>query len=116
MAEPTKQATVYIVDLGRTMGEYHNGRTESDLEYGMRYIWDKIAITMAANLKGGNLGIVGLRTDETDNPLADDDDSYKNLSVSFPSILRGLLHCKAGPTPTLLQIMFRPSCTSMAIC
>jgi hypothetical protein len=83
MAEPSKQATIYIVDLGSTMGDCHNGRTETDLDYGMRYIWDKIATTMAANLKGGNLGVLGLRTDETNNPL--DEDGYENLSVSIPS-------------------------------
>jgi hypothetical protein len=72
---------MYIVDLGITIGECHSGRTESDLDYGMRYIWDKIAITMAANLKGGNLGVIGFRTDETNN-LLDDDDGYENISVS----------------------------------
>jgi hypothetical protein len=46
----------------------------------MRYVWDKIAITMAANLKGGNLGVIGFRTDETNNPL-DDDEDYQNISV-----------------------------------
>jgi len=76
-----KQATIYIVDLGSTMGDCHNGRTETDLDFGMRYIWDKIATTMAANLKGGNLGVIGLRTDGTENPL-DSDDSYDNISVS----------------------------------
>jgi ATP-dependent DNA helicase 2 subunit 2 len=79
MAASTKQAIIYIVDLGSTMGECHNGRVETDLEFGMRYIWDMIATTMAANLKGGNLGVIGLRTDETNNPL--DDDGYENISV-----------------------------------
>ncbi|KAE9379177.1 putative Ku family DNA helicase [Stipitochalara longipes BDJ] len=77
-----KQATMYIVDLGSTMGECHNGRVETDLDFGMRYIWDKIATTMAANLKGGNLGVIGLRTDGTDNPL--DADGYENISVLRP--------------------------------
>jgi len=76
-----KQATIYIVDLGSTMGECHNGRTETDLDFGIRHIWDKIAATMAANLKGGNLGVIGLRTNDTDNPL-DADDAYENISVS----------------------------------
>jgi ATP-dependent DNA helicase 2 subunit 2 len=84
MAAPNKQATVYIVDLGSTMGECNSGRVETDLDFGMKYIWDKIATTMAANLKGGNLGIIGLRTDETNNPL--DVDGYENLSVSIPFV------------------------------
>jgi len=84
MAAPTKQATVYIVDLGSTMAECNSGRVETDLDFGMKYIWDKIATTMAANLKGGNLGVIGLRTDETNNPL--DVDGYENLSVSIPLV------------------------------
>jgi hypothetical protein len=96
MAAPMKQATMYVVDLGSTMGECHSGRTESDLDYGMRYIWDKIAITMAANLKGGNLGVIGFRTNETDNPL-DDDDGYKNISVSTSLASGG--PSSAGLTP-----------------
>lgn len=66
------------------MGECNSGRVETDLDFGMKYIWDKIATTMAANLKGGNLGIIGLRTDETNNPL--DVDGYENLSVSIPFV------------------------------
>jgi len=84
MAAPSKQATVYIVDLGSTMAECNSGRVETDLDFGMKYIWDKIATTMAANLKGGNLGVIGLRTDETNNPL--DVDGYENLSVSIPLV------------------------------
>jgi ATP-dependent DNA helicase 2 subunit 2 len=76
-----KQATVYIVDLGSSIGECSSGRVESDLDYGMRYIWDKIATTMSANLKGWNIGVIGFRTDETNNPL--DSDGYKNISVSI---------------------------------
>ncbi len=76
-----KQATIYIVDLGSSTGECNSGRVESDLNYGMRYIWDKIATTMSANLKGWNVGIIGFRTDETDNPLEVDD--YENISVSI---------------------------------
>lgn len=82
MATPTKQATVYVIDLGSTMGECHNGRVETDLEFGMRYIWDKIATTMGENKKTANVGVIGFRTDGTNNPL--DDDGYENISVSVP--------------------------------
>ena len=41
-----KEATVYIVDMGRTMGEIRNGRTESDLDWAMTYVWDKITSTV----------------------------------------------------------------------
>lgn len=41
-----KEATVYIVDVGLSMGEKHSGRTESDLEWAMNYVWDKITSTV----------------------------------------------------------------------
>lgn len=48
MAE--KQASVYVVDLGRSMGRKHNGRAETDLEYAMQYVWDKITSTVSLYL------------------------------------------------------------------
>ncbi|ORY70158.1 putative Ku family DNA helicase [Pseudomassariella vexata] len=75
-----KEATVYIVDLGSSMGDCHNGRTESDLDWSMRYAWDKISATVAASRKTWNIGVIGVRTDETVNPLAEDD-GYNNISV-----------------------------------
>lgn len=44
MAE--KEATVYIVDVGRSMGEHHHGRSVTDLEWAMQYVWDKITTTV----------------------------------------------------------------------
>ncbi|KAI5859390.1 SPOC domain-like protein [Durotheca rogersii] len=75
-----KEATIYIVDLGSSMGECHNGRTESDLDWSMRYVWDKITTTVAASRKTWNVGVVGLRTDDTDNPLQEDE-SYGHISI-----------------------------------
>jgi ATP-dependent DNA helicase 2 subunit 2 len=79
-----KEATVYIIDQGVSMGDCHNGRAESDLDYGMQYVWDKMAATMATGLKGLSTGVIGLRTDETNNMLSSDDDSYENISVMRP--------------------------------
>lgn len=42
-----KEATVYIVDVGKSMGEKHHGRTETDLDWAMSYVWDKIATTVS---------------------------------------------------------------------
>lgn len=76
-----KQATVYAIDIGSTTADCHNGRLESDLDYGMRYVWAKVGETMAANRPATwSVGFVGFRTDETDNPL-DEEDSYSNISV-----------------------------------
>jgi ATP-dependent DNA helicase 2 subunit 2 len=44
MAE--KEATVYIVDVGKSMGERHHGRPMTDLEWTMQYVWDKITATV----------------------------------------------------------------------
>ena len=76
-----KQATVYIIDVGKDMGAKHNSRTETDLEYGMRYVWDKVAGVMSANRATWLVGVTGLRTDETQNACADNPDleGYDNI-------------------------------------
>lgn len=78
-----KRATIFIIDLGASTGECHNGRVESDLDYGMQYVWDKVADNMAKPSWG--VGVIGFRTDETDNKLADDDNddsgAYENIAV-----------------------------------
>ncbi|KAI1167525.1 Ku70/Ku80 N-terminal alpha/beta domain-containing protein [Nemania serpens] len=79
-----KEATVYILDLGSSMADCHNGRTESDLDWSMRYVWDKISTTVAASRKTWNVGVVGVRTDETDNPLETQEEGcegYEHISV-----------------------------------
>lgn len=75
-----KEATVYIVDVGSTMADCNNGRTESDLDWSMRYVWDKICTTVAASRKTWTVGVLGLRTDETDNPQQEDE-GYENITV-----------------------------------
>lgn len=44
MAE--KEATVYIVDVGKSMGERRQGRSMTDLDWAMRYVWDRITATV----------------------------------------------------------------------
>lgn len=58
-----KAATVYIVDLGKDMGKKHSGRDESDLDFALRYVWDKITSTVANGRKTDTVGVLGLRTD-----------------------------------------------------
>lgn len=50
MAE--KEATVYIVDVGKSMGERRQGRSVTDLEWAMRYVWDRISATVLYILFG----------------------------------------------------------------
>ena len=75
-----KEATVFIIDLGSSMAQTHSGRSQSDLDWSMRYVWDKITDIVAASRKTLCVGVVGLRTDSTSNKL-EGDDGYENISV-----------------------------------
>ncbi|KAJ5174752.1 ATP-dependent DNA helicase II subunit 2 [Penicillium canariense] len=78
MAE--KEATVYIVDVGRSMGERRHGRPNTDLEWAMEYVWDRITTTVATGRKTATVGVVALRSDETSNDLQEDP-SFSKISV-----------------------------------
>ncbi|KAL2816787.1 SPOC like C-terminal domain-containing protein [Aspergillus cavernicola] len=75
-----KEATVYIVDMGKSMGERRNGREVTDLEWAMQYIWDRITTTVSTGRKTAMLGVIGLKTDGTSNELQDDP-HFSNISV-----------------------------------
>lgn len=80
-----KEATVYVVDVGKSLGDCHNGRVETDLEYGMRYVWDKITLTMSGDRKSDGIGIVAFRTDETENEVHSfGGEGYENITVLKP--------------------------------
>ena len=78
-----KEATVYIVDVGRSMRKQHQGRDVSDLEWSMRYVWDKIATTVSTSRKTAGVGVLALGTDGTNNELGDEE-GYKHISVLQP--------------------------------
>ena len=82
MAE--KEATVYIVDVSRSMGQSHGERQVSDLDWSLQYVWDKITNTVSTNRKTAMLGVVGLGTDKTKNQMQGEDDSYKHISMIQP--------------------------------
>ncbi|SLM37327.1 ku family dna [Lasallia pustulata] len=84
-----KEATVYIVDVGLSMGRKHNGRKQSDLDWAMEYVWDKITSTVALERKTATLGVIGLRTTGTANELGDEE-SFEHISV-FQEISQILL-------------------------
>ncbi|KAH7170292.1 SPOC like C-terminal domain-containing protein [Dactylonectria macrodidyma] len=75
-----KEATVFILDLGSSMAQINSDRSESDLDWSMQYVWDKITDIVAASRKTLCVGVLGLRSDETDNKLQDDE-GYENISV-----------------------------------
>jgi len=78
-----KEATVYIVDCGSTMGERSHGRKETNLDWALQYVWDRITSTVATARKTTLVGVVGLRTDSTASAM-DHDESYSNINVFQP--------------------------------
>ncbi|CAK3960688.1 ATP-dependent DNA helicase II subunit 2 [Lecanosticta acicola] len=75
-----KEATVYIVDVGKTMGEKSHGRTQTNLDWALEYVWDRITATISTGRKTAMLGVIGLRTNDTVNPLQDEAD-YRHIKV-----------------------------------
>jgi ATP-dependent DNA helicase 2 subunit 2 len=75
-----KEATVYIVDVGLSMGERNSGRQETNLDFALEYVWDKITTTVATGRKTAMAGVIALRTDGTQNEL-ETDGAYHNISV-----------------------------------
>ncbi|KAL4921015.1 SPOC like C-terminal domain-containing protein [Aspergillus aurantiobrunneus] len=75
-----KEATVYIVDVGKSMAERRNGREVTDLEWAMQYVWDRITTTVATGRKTAMLGVIGLKTDGTSNELQDES-HFSHISV-----------------------------------
>lgn len=75
-----KEATVYIVDVGSSMGKKRNGREVTDLEWALQYVWDKITSTVATDRKSAHVGVIALRTHDSHNEL-DDDEAYHHISA-----------------------------------
>ncbi|KAG5519625.1 hypothetical protein PMAC_001780 [Pneumocystis sp. 'macacae'] len=78
-----KEVTVFVIDLGRQMGDFQEGREQSDLEWALSYFWDKISSKIFSGRKTDYVGVIGFKTDETNNDM-EDDEFYKNISVLCP--------------------------------
>ncbi|KAH7070446.1 ATP-dependent DNA helicase-like protein II [Paraphoma chrysanthemicola] len=77
-----KEATVYIVDLGLSMGERRHGRDQTDLDWTLEYVWDKITNTVASGRKTALMSVIGYRTDETDlGGIMEEQEGYMNIHV-----------------------------------
>jgi hypothetical protein len=46
-----KEATVYVVDVGRSMGDRRHGRSVSDLDYAIQYVWDRVTATVSSRAR-----------------------------------------------------------------
>lgn len=78
-----KEATIYIIDQGSSMGRAHNGRSESDLTFSMRYIYDSIASILITGRSTLCVGVLGFRTNETSNPMQNDE-GYEHIAIHQP--------------------------------
>ena len=78
-----KEATIYIVDVGKSMGSKHQGRQQNDLDWALNYVWDRMTSIMALDRKTTLQGVIALRSDGTSNELGEEE-SYYNLSVLQP--------------------------------
>ncbi|KAF1925511.1 SPOC domain-like protein [Didymella exigua CBS 183.55] len=77
-----KESTIYIVDLGRSMGETRHGRDHTDLDWALDYVWDKITTTVATGRKTALMSVVACRTDGTDlNGVMEEAEGYENITV-----------------------------------
>jgi hypothetical protein len=46
-----KEATVFVIDLGASMGTRSHGRDKTNLDWSMDYVWDKIMTKVAIILR-----------------------------------------------------------------
>ncbi|KAL1296994.1 hypothetical protein AAFC00_004590 [Neodothiora populina] len=79
----SKEATIFIVDVGQSTSEQRHDREQHDLDWTLEYVWDKITSIVATERKTLNVGVIGLRTDETQNEL-DTEDGYEHITVLKP--------------------------------
>lgn len=45
-----KEATVFVIDVGPGMTQHASGRAESNLEYSMPYVYDRITTKVSMHL------------------------------------------------------------------
>ena len=75
-----KECTVFIVDVGQSMGEKRHGRDKTDLDWSLEYVWDKLGTIIQTNRKTLFTSVMGLRTDGTDHN-GPEEEEYDNISV-----------------------------------
>ncbi|RMZ66433.1 hypothetical protein GMOD_00001768 [Pyrenophora seminiperda CCB06] len=77
-----KEATVFILDLGRSMGEKRHARDQTDLDWALEYVWNKITTTVATGRKSSLMSVIGCRTDESDLAgTMEETEGYENIRV-----------------------------------
>lgn len=79
-----KEASVFVIDVGKTMGMRKHGRELSDLDYSLQYVWDKITQIVYLGRKGLVVGVITFRTDKTKNHMQTESEGYENITVVQP--------------------------------
>lgn len=75
-----KEACVYILDQGLYMAEKNSGRKETNLDWALTYVWDSLTATIATERKTLLVGILGLGTEGTANPMGDEP-GFRHIST-----------------------------------
>ena len=78
-----KEATVFVVDVCRSMGKSHQDREISDLEYTLQYVWDKISGIVQTGRKTLHCGVVAVGSDSTKNQMQLEEE-YSHIEVVRP--------------------------------
>jgi len=76
----SKEATIFVVDLSKSMGKLHHARDQSDLNWSLQYLWDKITDIVYQGRKTLYVGVIGLGTDQTSNFMTDQE-GYEHISI-----------------------------------
>ncbi|QSL65397.1 hypothetical protein MERGE_002707 [Pneumocystis wakefieldiae] len=78
-----REVTVFVIDMDKRMRNCGNNRTQSNLEWALSYFWSKISSKILSGRKTDCVGVVGFKTDETNNDMKEDK-FYENISVLCP--------------------------------
>jgi ATP-dependent DNA helicase 2 subunit 2 len=78
-----KEATVFVVDVCRSMGQNHQDREVSDLEYTLQYVWDKISGIVQTGRKTLQCGVVALGSNSSKNDMQHEE-GYEHIEVVRP--------------------------------
>ncbi|ETN36282.1 uncharacterized protein HMPREF1541_08559 [Cyphellophora europaea CBS 101466] len=78
-----KEANVFVIDVCRSMAKCHQGREQSDLDFTLQYVWDKVSGIVQTGRKTLQCGIVAMGSDRTENNMQNED-GYSNIAVIQP--------------------------------
>jgi len=85
MANWTKKADIFVIDIGHSMAEVGVGRTENNLEWSLKFVWNKIGRKILSARATDELGVIAFRTNGNDVPIKEDKRAgYEHISVLSP--------------------------------